>query len=144
MFEGCTSLVKAPSEITGTSLSYWTCGRMFYGCTSLTQAPILSATTLAASCYKDMFYGCTKLTTAPVLPAETLFTDCYSGMFSGCTSLNYIKMMSTSNFGSSYTSSWATNVASTGTFVKNANAGWINTYGASAIPSGWNVITATE
>ena len=58
---------------------------MFQNCTGLTTAPVLSATTLANSCYNSMFKGCTGLTTAPVLPATTLANNCYQSMFQGCT-----------------------------------------------------------
>ena len=34
---------------------------MFNGCTSLTKAPALPATELAFDCYNGMFYGCTSL-----------------------------------------------------------------------------------
>ena len=60
---------------------------MFRGCTSLVTAPTLSATTLASSCYSQMFYDCTGLTTAPELPATTLASSCYQSMFGGCTKL---------------------------------------------------------
>ena len=89
MFNGCTSLTTAPTELPATSLSFgYSCySAMFNGCTSLTTAPTLPATTLEQSCYNYMFQGCTSLTTAPELPATTLVEDCYSSMFNGCTSL---------------------------------------------------------
>ena len=86
MFEGCTSLTKAP-ELPATTLADDCYHDMFTHCTSLTQAPELPATTLANSCYNSMFRGCTNLTTAPELPAETLAHGCYYFMFSNCTSL---------------------------------------------------------
>jgi hypothetical protein len=63
---------------------------MFQGCTSLVNAPSLPATTLAAYCYYYMFYGCTSLVNAPALPATTLANDCYVSMFQGCTSLQVV------------------------------------------------------
>ena len=45
---------------------------MFEGCTSLTKAPTLPATTLAEFCYWNMFKGCTSLEAAPTLPATKL------------------------------------------------------------------------
>ena len=86
MFNGCTSLVKAP-ELPATTLANGCYEGMFRGCTSLTTAPELPATTLASNCYSYMFNGCTSLTTAPQLPATTLANYCYFGMFNGCTSL---------------------------------------------------------
>ena len=111
MFQGCTSLVTAPTlpattlaencyeymfretnlttapELPATTLANYCYSSMFYGCTSLTTAPELSATTLANNCYYFMFYGCTNLVNAPELPATTLARECYDFMFRGCTSL---------------------------------------------------------
>ena len=86
MFNGCTSLTKAP-ELPATTLAGTCYEYMFSGCTSLTQAPALPATTLATYCYRYMFNGCTSLTKAPALPATTLADFCYEYMFKGCTSL---------------------------------------------------------
>jgi hypothetical protein len=88
-----------------------------------------------------MFSGCTSLTTAPQLPATTLATYCYYGMFRNCSKLNYIKALFTTTPSSSYTPSWVSGVASSGTFVKNKNATW-NVTGSNGIPSGWTVQTA--
>ena len=111
MFQGCTSLVTAPTlpattlaencyeymfretnlttapELPATTLANYCYSSMFYDCTSLTTAPELSATTLANNCYYFMFYGCTNLVNAPELPATTLARECYDFMFRGCTSL---------------------------------------------------------
>ena len=86
LFEGCTSLAKAP-ELPATTLAGGCYMYMFNGCTSLTKAPALPATTLNWSCYEGMFYGCTSLTKAPELPATNLAEQCYQYMFQGCTSL---------------------------------------------------------
>ena len=116
---------------------------MFYKCTSLVTAPELPATTLSDYCYASMFYGCTSLTSAPTLPATTLISGCYTEMFSGCTNLNYIKCLATNISASGCTTSWVTNVASTGTFVKNPNmSSWPT--GTSGIPTGWTVEDAQE
>ena len=101
----------------------------------------LPCTTLAESCYYSMFYDCTSLTTAPELPATTLANQCYYSMFWGCSKLNHIKAMFTTTPSSSYTYSWVSGVASSGTFVKNKNATW-NVTGTDGIPSGWTVQTA--
>jgi hypothetical protein len=89
-----------------------------------------------------MFSGCTSLTTAPVLPAKTLTSNCYFRMFYGCTNLNYIKAMFTTTPSSS-SREWVTNVAASGTFVKNSAANW-NVTGTNGIPSGWTVETASS
>ena len=86
LFNGCTSLTKAP-VLPATTLANYCYYHMFDGCTSLTKAPVLPATTLYGDCYRDMFNGCTSLIKAPELPATTLATNCYGFMFSGCTSL---------------------------------------------------------
>ena len=86
LFEGCTSLTKAPA-LPATELAYACYGGMFQGCSSLTQAPQLPATELTEECYQWMFEGCTSLTQAPELPATRLAAECYSVMFSGCTKL---------------------------------------------------------
>jgi hypothetical protein len=168
MFQGCTSLTTAP-ELPATTLAYGcyvsmfggctslttthvlpatilaeSCySQMFYGCSSLTIAPELPATTLANGCYSNMFGYCTSLTTAPELPATTLANSCYNYMFYNCTNLNYIKALFTTTPSTSYTGSWVSSVASTGTFVKNSSATWDVT-GPNGIPFYWTVETATE
>lgn len=114
---------------------------MFMGCTSLAKAPKLPSMSLATYCYVSMFNGCTALTEAPYLPATTLASNCYQRMFSDCTSLNKIWYMALVVPSSAYTQNWVVNVPSGGTFYKNANAPWSNTFGTSAIPSGWTVVT---
>lgn len=64
---------------------------MFNGCTTLTKAPILPATTATAYCYKSMFNGCTSLTTPPPsLPATTINKQAYYQMFYNCSALTSI------------------------------------------------------
>ena len=140
MFCNCTSLVQAP-ELPATTLADSCYYAMFYACSSLTQAPALPATTLANSCYFAMFYICTSLTTAPELHATTLIDKCYVLMFAACPWLNYVKaMFTTYPTSGTYLTNWLSNVAETGTFVKNTNATWTNT--DAGIPSGWTVQTA--
>jgi len=148
MFYGCTSLTIAP-ELPATEFGAYCYKEMFYGCTGLTTAPELPATTLSVHCYEKMFYGCTSLTTAPTLPAPTLTMSCYEDMFHGCTHLNSVTCFATSEINSSNnsTSNWLYNVASSGTFTKNAStptgSGTSGQYwptgDASGIPSGWTV-----
>ena len=137
MFAGCTSLTTPP-QLPATTLAIFCYSSMFSGCTNLTSAPELPATTLANRCYDSMFYGCTCLTTAPELPATTLIGSCYYRMFYNCASLNYIECMATDISEYGCTRQWVNNVASTGTFVKDANmTSW--TTGYDGIPSGWTV-----
>ena len=122
-----------------TTLASFCYQSMFRDCTLLTTAPELPATTLASNCYERMFFNCTSLTTAPELPAITLVDNCYASMFNYCSQLNYIKAMFTTKPSNSYTDSWVYRVASSGTFVKNANATWSIT-AINAVPSGWTVV----
>lgn len=140
MFQDCTSLTTAP-QLPVTLLANNCYYSMFYGCTSLITAPELPAKTLANNCYAYMFRNCTSLTTAPTLSATTLKSGCYNYMFNSCSKLNHIKAMFTTTPSSTYTYSWVSGVASSGTFVKNKNATW-NVTGEYGIPSGWTVQTA--
>ena len=138
MFEGCTSLTKPPA-LPATTLAvacYWD---MFDGCTSLTKAPELPATALASSCYQYMFYGCTSLTKTPALSATTLAEDCYQSMFRNCSSLNEVRCKIPSSYSSSAISSyayyWLSGVSSKVTFYTNSDANWPS--GDDGIPQTW-------
>ena len=120
-----------------TTLTNYCYRAMFSYCTSLETAPELPATTLAQGCYWYMFERCA-ISTAPDLDATELVAECYGHMFENCSNLNYIKCLATSKSASKCLEGWVTNVASTGTFVKKANATW--TTGVNAAPSGWLVI----
>ena len=165
MFQGCTSLVNAPTILPATTLAEGCYRNMFFGCAALLATPALPATTLADFCYNQMFSGCASLTTAPTilpatqltpncysrmfsrcasittapeLPALELVTNCYSGMFIGCSKLNYVKAMFTTNpSDDAYINIWLDGVSPTGTFVKNSAATWTNEQ--AGIPTGWTV-----
>ena len=139
MFSNCTSLTSAP-ELPATTLQYGCYYYMFSTCKYLTLAPELPATSIADRCYYGMFSNCTNLTSAPELPATILADDCYQRMFKGCTNLNYIKMLAIDVSATGCLNKWCTDVASSGTFVKNAAATW-DISGDSGIPSDWTVIT---
>jgi hypothetical protein len=142
MFYNCTNLTTAP-ELPATTLEEGCYSSMFAACYSLTTAPELPATTLVGWCYANMFEGSTSLTVAPELPATTLTEGCYAYMFEGCTSLNYIKCMATDITAESCTTEWVTDVASSGTFVKDASmSDW--TIDINGIPTGWTVQTASS
>ena len=104
-------------------------------------APALPATTLAQGCYWYMFEA-VLITEAPELLAPTLVRECYGYMFTGCGSLAYIKCLATGGFSTTQClSGWVNNVASSGIFVKDANASdW--TTGNNGIPTNWTVQTA--
>ena len=111
---------------------------MFSKCGSLTKAPKLPSLTLANGCYWYMFEEC-QIATAPDLNASTLVTECYGYMFTKCINLNYIKCLATTGFSlTNATIGWTSNVAATGTFVKDANTNW--TTGSTGIPNGWTVV----
>lgn len=142
MFEGCTSLTKAP-QIEANTVGTYSCYRMFAGCTNLINVPDLKITTFNGtySC-AYMFLNCTSLTKAPTLPAITFTSSgkyCYNYLFSGCTSLSYIKSLNTTVPTTTYTTNWVNNVAASGIFVKNINATWTST-GTYGVPSGWTIL----
>lgn len=115
--------------------------RMFYG-SKITNSPFSRLQDIVYNnCYNNMFRMCVNLTTAPELPATTLAEGCYLEMFLGCTNLNYIKMLATDISATDCLKYWVNNVASTGTFVKNAAMTSLPT-GTSGIPSGWTVQNA--
>ena len=113
------------------------CYRAMFSKATLTVAPkILPATTLAQYVYWYMFEEC-PIITAPELPfTGTLPAYSYGYMFTGCTNLNYVKCLATNISATSATTGWLTNVAKTGTFIKNSDmSGWST--GVNGIPSGW-------
>lgn len=62
LFEVCTGLTSAEHLILPATTLTRTCYvSMFNGCTSLTKAPELPATTLKSNCYRWMFYNCSSL-----------------------------------------------------------------------------------
>ena len=111
MFNGCTSLTEAP-ELPATTLDRFCYSGMFDGCTSLTKAPALPATKLAQRCYDNMFKGCTSLTEAPALPATQLAVGCYINMFNNCTSLVNAPVLPATKLASSCYSSMFNNCTS--------------------------------
>ena len=142
MFSGCTSLTNAANMPNVLSLPNYCFVGTYYNCTSLVTVPsILPATTLGINCYQYMFTYCA-FTTAPVLPATILTENCYGFMFYRCTNLNYIKMLATDISATDCLYSWVDNVASSGTFVKDAFLDI--TYGTSGIPSNWTVTNVDD
>lgn len=143
MFYGCTGITNAGITLAPSGMSQSCFNEFLRGCTALTIPPILPNTSLGTYCYKSMFYGCTKLVNGPILPALTLTQQCYSVMFNGCTKLANIKMMATDISATDCLKDWMKDVGSTGTFTKNAAATW-NVTGASGVPTGWTIQTATS
>lgn len=116
---------------------------MFNGCTSLTKAPkILPANNTTTACYEFMFQNCSNLIQAPELPALNADeTACYSDIFRNCSKLNYIKAMFTNNPSTRGQNNWVNGVAASGTFVMNVFAPWNpdNYRGVYGVPQNWNV-----
>ena len=137
MFQSCSSLTTAP-ELPATTLAPDCYYSMFYDCTSLTIAPELPTIYLAEHCYERMFQGCSSLTTAPELPATNLQWGCYAYMFMSCSSLNYIKMLATYVSAYNCLAEWVAEVSPSGTFVKDASVTLPT--GESGIPDGWTII----
>ena len=134
MFSGCSALTQAP-ELPATTLSLYCYEYMFYGCSALTQAPELPATTLVNDCYSYMFSGCTSLTKAPELPATTLADYCYSYMFRGCSKLKEVRIAATTT-ATDALKGWLKDVSATGDFYCDPNA-TIFPSGESGIPQNW-------
>lgn len=138
MFRDCSNLQDAP-EILATSIRDYGCKLMFADCKKLVKAPSALYAKSPGRSYESMFYDCYILEVAPVIYAETLPSYCCSQMFGYCYKLSYIKAMFITAPGTNYTNIWVSGVPAGGTFVKNAVATWENSFGTSAIPSGWTV-----
>lgn len=145
LFDGCTKMLSSENLLLpATSLQNYCYQFMFSSCTSMTKTvKVLPATNLRTNCYQRMYNYCPALLEAPELPAETLVSGCYSYMFTNCRNIAYVKAMFLTEPSTSYTNAWLSNVAASGTFVKNASATW-ELEGSSGIPAGWTVETASE
>ena len=141
MFEnsGITSI-----SLPATTLAYACYANML--CSTKITTLELPATNIASfgRCYRTICYGCSSLTSVTIRATSSLASNCLDYAFYGCTNLSYIKYMSSTQPSASYTWSWVNNVKLSGAFVKNSSATWANSYGTSAIPSGWTVTTASE
>jgi hypothetical protein len=136
-FMGFSSLVSAPKELPVNGNN--SMALMFGNCTSLVNPPKLLFTDIDTGGCNQMFRGCTSLVNAPDLNVTNVGTwGCYQ-MFYGCTNLNYLKCTATTISGNSNFSSWLYGVASSGTFVKDADSTLWGS-GSSGIPSGWTVV----
>lgn len=148
MFTGCTSLVSSPDILYENAFTsnndYYAMYEMFSGCSSLETVHDMHVVTFSqygnGTCWR-MFFNCTSLKHAPALPTLELKASCYREMFSGCTNLTSIKMMATDISAATCLAGWVKNVNSQGVFYKNPAATWENTYGESAIPANFTVIT---
>ena len=99
MFQGCTSLTRAP-ELPGTTIPNYAYSYMFSGCTSLVSAPDLPATSVGEGGYQYMFSGCTSLITVPATIAGTSAAKACQYMFQGCTTLANAPALPSASVGS--------------------------------------------
>ena len=76
LFGGDTNLISAENLILPSSVNPLCYRDMFQGCTSLKKAPELPATVLANGCYQNMFSGCTSLNYIKCLATDVSATDC--------------------------------------------------------------------
>jgi hypothetical protein len=109
---------------------------LFNGCTSLTKAPNLPSTTLNSQCYGSMFMGCTGLTVAPLLPALIVPASGYNTMFYNCSNLAEIRTYMTDISANYALNAWVYGVAASGNFYCDSSL-VITANDTSGIPSGW-------
>ena len=140
-FRGCKYLTEAPA-LPATTLAKYCYQIMFGECDSLTKAPALPATKLADSCYDMMFAECGSLTKAPALPATKLADKCYSGMFSNCHELKEVRI-SAPTASVNALDDWLFRVSATGDFYCDPNAKF-STDSPSGIPSGWTRLPLSD
>lgn len=77
IFSGAINIINAENLILpATTLTTGCYANMFNGCTSLTKAPVLPATILTGSCYMNMFYGCSSLNYIKMLATNIPYLDC--------------------------------------------------------------------
>ena len=137
MFYQCYSLGNVPSDyLPSTNLAYQCYLAMFRECSGMTISPDLPATVLATNCYRSMFM-LTSITRSPLLAAQRLVDGCYSFMFAECLNIERITCLATDISAQDCTLHWVNGIASTGTFVKDANTTWPT--GVDGIPNGWTV-----
>ncbi|MBR3499830.1 MAG: leucine-rich repeat protein [Bacteroidales bacterium] len=87
MFQNCTSLTSAPELPSGVSVGANGYQGMFKGCTSLTTVPATIDGTRGNTVCREMFMNCVSLANAPSLPSTSVGSQGYYSMFQGCTSL---------------------------------------------------------
>jgi len=142
MFENATGLVDAENLILpSTTLADTAYQRMFNGCSTLEKAPLeLPATTGTTACYGDMFAG-TAITKSPYIKMTSIPSGaswCWASMFKNCSNLTEIKVDYTGNWmlSNNRMTTWVDGVAASGTFYYNGSD---FSTGTNAIPSGWTV-----
>lgn len=146
-FKNCTSL----TNVSNFALSYGSAHcfeSCFEGCTSLVTAPTLNSLSTSSTYeyeFASMFKGCTSLTTVPACVSSLTNIaklGLFDSMFDGCSSLAYIETRFTA-WGTSSTNptnNWMNGVAATGTFKCKSTLDQTQR-DASHIPDGWTIET---
>ena len=121
--------------------SFTTC---FQGCSSLVTAPTFSnVTSVGRGGFISCFKWCTSLVTAPTFSNVTsVEQDGFNSCFEECTSLQTIIAPNPSTWDVSSFSDWVSGVPVTGTFIKKY--GLDIPTGTSGIPEGWTVVEITD
>lgn len=118
---------------------------MFSGCTNLDSVLPIYIKHAGDNALKNMYAGCTKLPIGNEVVINTCGDNFAENMFSGCTKFQNFKCLALNNpysgsanppFYNAFADA-GTLAQTTPTFIKNANATWID----SIIPQGWNVQT---
>ena len=87
LFYGDTNLMSAGElKLPWTTVRVSCFQSMFNGCSSLTKAPELPATTLVDNCYFNAFYNCSKLSEVTCLATNISATGATTNWLSGCSS----------------------------------------------------------
>ena len=136
------SMFRTNDFATYKSVVFYAFYHLFEGCTSLVKAPALPATTISAYCYNSMFSGCQSLTKAPELPATTLRDYCYGEMFKMCRSLKEVRISATKDASFALVH-WLEGVSATGDFYCDPNATIFQT-GDSGIPRNWRRLNIND
>jgi hypothetical protein len=143
MFRCCVNLEYSPKELPALYLGQnEVYSSMFDECYNLRTTPEIKAVNLAGGTqqFRRMFRvqntsANPRLTEIHLPRIETLASQCYQEMFKGQKNLSYIECLATDKTANKCLDNWVNGVASSGTFVKDANASWNN--GNSGIPNGW-------
>ena len=138
MFRGCISMTKGPSYLKPKALTGFCYQYMFNRCISMTESPIIEAESISgSSCMYFMFTDCNKLSKITVH-----FTDWPGTTYGWISGGIYDPETGRSTPSPGYSNSGygygTCGVPATGDFYCPADLP--ATYGASNIPSGWNVI----
>ena len=95
--------------MSATTVDEYCCHDMFNGCTSLVKAPELLATTLTQYCYNGMFKGCSKLNYLKCLATDVSAPGCLGGWLGKVSATGTLVVASGTTWavaGTNYPSGW--------------------------------------